>query len=300
MNRHLLRDITQAEIETYDRDGVVHLPGILDQEWIERMRAALDRVLESPGPRGVDFNAGGTPGRMAYDTYMWTRDPDFRAFVFESPMAQMAAAIMQSPVAHLLWDFFIIKELNTSMNTDWHQDVLANPVKGPHCCGTWLSLDEVTLDSGAVHYIRGSHRWGRYFSQPRTMDYGLQDESSGGDEGYSEPWFEDIPDFDELRKYYEKDIVHFDVQPGDVVAHQLMTLHWAPGNFSNRRRRMVAPRWVGQDAVFAGRTNKFYTDTLQPPWDPGLKDGEPFPPDHHLYPQVWPTPMGAALPNAAE
>ena len=300
MNRRLLRDITQAEIETYDRDGVVHLPGILDQEWVERMRAALDRVLERPGPRGCDFNEGDTPGRMAYDTFMWTRDPDFRAFVFESPMAQMAAAIMQSPVAHLLWDFFIIKEPNTSMNTDWHQDILANPVKGPHCCGTWLSLDEVTLDSGAVHYIRGSHRWGRYFSQPRAMDYGLQDGSSGGGDGYSEPGFEDIPDFDELRKYYEKDIVHFDVQPGDAVAHQLLTLHWAPGNFSNRRRRMVAPRWVGQDAVFAARTNKFYTDTLQPPWDPGLEDGEAFPADHHLYPQVWPKPMGAALRNAAE
>ncbi len=300
MNRRLLRDITQAEIETYDRDGVVHLPGILDQEWVERMRTAIDRALETPGPRGFDLNDGNATGRAAYDTFMWTRDADFRAFVFETPLAQMAAAIMQSPVAHLLWDFFIVKEPNTSQKTDWHQDMLANPVKGPHCCGTWLSLDEVTLDSGAVHYIRGSHRWGRYFSQPMTMEYAMQDEAPRGPDRHTEPWFEDMPDFDELRKYYGKDIVHFDVQPGDVVAHQLLTLHWAPGNFSNRRRRMVAPRWVGQDAVFAGRTNTFYTDTLQPPWDPGLKDGDPFPADHHLYPQVWPKRMGIALQNAAE
>ena len=300
MNRKLMREITADEIETYQRDGVVHLPGIVDGEWLERMRGAVDRVLEAPGPRGYDINEGNTTGRMAYDNFMWTRDPDFRALVFESPMAEMAAAIMQSPVAHLLWDFLMIKEPNTSQNTDWHQDIVGNPVKGPQCCGTWLSLDEVTKESGAVHYIRGSHRWGRYFSSPTKIDYFLQDGSSERSDGYTESWFEDMPDFDELRKYYERDIVHFDVQPGDVVAHQLLTLHWAPGNFSNRRRRAIAPRWVGQDAVFAGRTNKFYTDSLRPPWDPELNDGEPFPPDHHLYPQVWPERKGAAEAKAAE
>ena len=30
MNRKLKREITREEIETYDRDGVVYLPGILD------------------------------------------------------------------------------------------------------------------------------------------------------------------------------------------------------------------------------------------------------------------------------
>ena len=60
MNRHLTRDITPDEVEAYDRDGVVHLPGILDQEWVERMRAAVDRILEAPGPRGMNMNMKGT------------------------------------------------------------------------------------------------------------------------------------------------------------------------------------------------------------------------------------------------
>ena len=113
-------------------------------------------------------------------------------------------------------------------------------------------------------------------------------------------WFEDFPDFDELRKYYEKDLVSFNARPGDVVMHQLLTIHGAPGNFTNQRRRAIAPRWVGQDAVFAARTNVGYTDSLIPPWDPGLKDGDAFPADHHLYPQVWPDPQGIAKAKAAE
>ena len=299
MNRKLMREITPKEIETYDRDGVVYLPGILDEEWVERMRGAVDRLLDKPGPRGLDLNPEGSEGRFYYDTYMWTRDPDFRAFLFESPLAEMAAKVMQSSKAHLLWEFISIKEPNSPYPTDWHQDIAGNPVKGPQCCGTWLSLDEVTLQSGAVEYIKGSHRWGRYFQVGTKLEYYLHDEMHD-DDSIREVGFEEFPDFDELRPYYEKDIVHFEVQPGDAVMHQLLTIHGAPGNFSNRRRRAIAPRWVGDKSVFAGRTNKFYTDSLQPPWDPGLKDGDSFPPDHHLFPQVWPKPLGAAAQQAAE
>ena len=42
MNRKPLRGITAAEVESFERDGVVHLPGMLDQDWIERMRDAVD------------------------------------------------------------------------------------------------------------------------------------------------------------------------------------------------------------------------------------------------------------------
>ncbi len=300
MNRKLMREITAEEIDTYARDGVVHLPGILDGEWVERMRTALDRVLDQPGPRGIDLNTDGTPGRFAYDTFMWTRDPDFRALVFESPMAEMAAKVMQSSVAHLLWDFLTVKEPNTPEPTQWHQDIVGNPVKGPQCCGTWLSLDEVTKESGAVEYIRGSHRWGRYFSISNKFENFMQDGETADENAWGEVGFEDYPDFDELRPYYEKDLVHFNAEPGDVVMHQLLTIHGAPGNFTNQRRRAIAPRWVGDDAVFATRTNKGYTDTLQPPSDPGLEDGDAFPADHHLYPQVWPEPKGAAAAKAAE
>ena len=194
-----------------------------------------------------------------------------------------------------------MKEPNTPDATDWHQDQSAVPVKGPRCCGTWLALDEVTKESGAVQYIRGSHKWGRYFTVSQKLDYYLQDgEATADAEGVREPGFEEFPDFDELEPYFAKDLVHFDSQPGDVVMHQILTVHGAGGNRTNRRRRAIAPRWVGKDAVYTRRSNKFFTDTLQPPFDPELDDGDPFPADHHLYPQVWPEPMGVAAAKAVE
>lgn len=295
MNRQLTREITRTEIETYDRDGVVHLPGIVDDEWVKRMQDAVDRALNSPGPRGMDMSAEGSPGRFAFDIFMWTWDSDFRALAFESPLAEAVAKVMRSPTVNFMWDFLTVKEPNTPDLTDWHQDQSAVPVKGSQCCGTWLALDEVTEQSGAVHYIRGSHKWGRYFTVSEKLEYYLQDgDSMVDEEGVYEPGFEKAPDFDVLEPYFAKDLVCFNSDPGDIVMHQIMTVHGAPGNKTNRRRRAIAPKWVGQNAIYTRRQNKFYTDTLRPPWDPELENGKPFPANHHLYPQVWPERLGAA------
>ena len=66
MDNMPLRDVTEDEIETYWRDGVVHLSSIVGMEWIERMRVALDRVLDNPGPYGSDVNPAGTEGRFTF------------------------------------------------------------------------------------------------------------------------------------------------------------------------------------------------------------------------------------------
>ena len=49
-------------------------------------------------------------------------------------------------------------------------------------------------------------------------------------------------------------IMGVDSEPGDVVVHHVMTLHGAPGNaHSDRRRRGLATRWCGDDAVYDPR-----------------------------------------------
>ena len=50
-------------------------------------------------------------------------------------------------------------------------------------------------------------------------------------------------------------IVRFDIEPGDVIAFHYRTVHAAPGTagLTNRRRRAVSLRYIGDDAVFALR-----------------------------------------------
>jgi len=60
-----------------------------------------------------------------------------------------------------------------------------------------------------------------------------------------------MPDIEGRRNDY--DIVTFDTEPGDVVVQHLLTVHHAPGNASDRRRRAIAVRYAGDDATYAVR-----------------------------------------------
>ena len=286
MNRDPLREVTDKDVETFWEDGVVCLRGMIDGDWIKRMREAMERVLEQPGPQGMNFNADGTEGRMFYENHMWTYDDDFRAFVFESPLAQIAAMLMRSNRINIVYDFILTKEPHSPYPTHWHQDENANPLEGTMCGGNWVSLDEVTHESGAVEYIRGSHKWG-VFSNPEfetedTLFPGYDGEEQ--DPNRKPDTHKPLPDIESERDKY--DIAQFDTGPGDVIANHLRSIHYAPGNFTDRRRRAIGHRWAGDDATYALRT---HASRLLPPRDPQLKNGEPFPGgDHHLYPQVWP------------
>ena len=308
MNRHPPRDITEQEISTYEDRGVVCLRGVLDPDWIERMRTAMDRVLEKPGPQGIDLQPQDAEGRFYFETNMWFYDDDFRAIMMDSPLAQLAAQVMRSERIHILFDFMFAKEPQSPFPTDWHQDLSANPVEGWQVCGSWAPLDSVTHDSGALEYIVGSHRWGRRFGSPQNTDdrehkqgeqgvgyfKGPQGETiSVVDDDLSE--FEPQPDFEKIRDRFE--IASFDTEPGDVVFNHVLVLHGAPGNRTQRRRRAFAHRWVGDDTTYAIRRSK---NRLYPPRDPGLKHGDPFPPDGDVFPQAWPRRKHAGRTQAAE
>ena len=167
MDNRLLCEITDEHLRTYREDGVVLVRGAISMDWVERMRDAMDRVLDQPGPLGSDLNPAGTEGRFAFETFVASHDPDFRALAHESPMAEIAARITRSKTIHFLYDFFFAKEPHSPHATVWHQDQPTVCCHGTQVTGTWMPLDVVTYDSGAVEYIKGSHRWNRWF------DYGL-------------------------------------------------------------------------------------------------------------------------------
>ena len=52
MNRTLRRPITASEIETFRRDGVVMLPQMFDQGWIELLKRGFDKNIAAPTSRG--------------------------------------------------------------------------------------------------------------------------------------------------------------------------------------------------------------------------------------------------------
>ena len=48
----------KAVRETFDRDGVVHLPRVLTQEWVNLLELGIKRNLQYPGPYGRRLHEG--------------------------------------------------------------------------------------------------------------------------------------------------------------------------------------------------------------------------------------------------
>ena len=172
---------------------------------------------------------------------------------------------------NLFYDQLFVKEPGTETPTRWHNDQPYWPIRGRAILSFWLALDTVTLASGALEFILGSHQWNRWF-QPEAF-------APGGADYEQNPHFEKIPDFDAEREHHS--IRSFEMAPGDVVAFQALTVHGAPGNRTlDVRRRGYTVRYCGGDARY----------TAEPGANPDLRnanlsDGAPL--DSDQYPRVW-------------
>lgn len=271
MNRSLLREITEEEIRTYERDGLVCLRGMFDSDWIECLRDEADA----------------TPETYGNTVYMWTQDGGLRELAFDSPVGEIAAKLMRSKVCGLLMDIFFVKRPGASHFTPWHHDQPYYRTQGTHLCGMWIGLDETTLENGGLEWIRGSHKWGRIF-EPNPFD---------GSNSYADlnPGRERIPNIEDNRDNY--DIVHFDTNPGDVIVDHARVLHAGGPNLTDKPRRAITYALFGDNARYADLPP---TRGAEDSRDYGLKPGDSFPADHEYLPRIWPKRSRSEWPQPRE
>jgi ectoine hydroxylase-related dioxygenase (phytanoyl-CoA dioxygenase family) len=268
MNRTPLRDLTADEIATYARDGVICARGLFDGDWTLRMARASLRDMDRPGRRAREITPAGNPGRYFMDIFMWRHDPDFRAFVFESPAAEIAGQIMGSPRVHFFYDQLFITDPGTHERTFWHNDLPFWPVRGEQIVSIWLALSRVTRETSGVEYVRGSHRWGKWYKAITPMR----------DPHYETTELEECPDFSTMRDRH--DVVSWDMEPGDVLIHHALTVHGSSENTSPSERRIgLATRWTGEDVVYDPRPATLPIDSR------GLEKGAPL--GGEVFPLVW-------------
>lgn len=310
----LARLITKDEIAQYHISGVVLLRGILDLASVNTLRRCIDESVrtmdESPAgynlsqltsaieaydqstlkeKSGGQYNVAaiaehilstGKPflkdekatgkGSFLLDTGIAARIRDFRKFTLRGPGPEIAAALLGGEQINFFGDQIFVKEPGTPTRTAFHQDATYFEIDGNQCCVLWIPTDPVTMENGAMQYIRGSHKDGKLY-QPNVF---ISQAPLPGAQG------EVLPDIEGHMADY--DIVHFDVEPGDVIVHHYRTLHGAGGNHSRYQvRRAASLRYCGDDIRFQTR-----------PWAPRqlhhttrLNDGDPLGgPD---FPVVW-------------
>lgn len=246
-----------SDVGRYRDDGIVILRGTF-AEWVEPLRGGVEKLLASPGPLERTYRPADGSAPFFQDFCNWRRIPEFRAFVYESPAAALAARLMGSRTARFFHDHVLVKEPGTSVPTPWHQDQPYYCVEGSQSVSFWIALDPVSRET-VPEYVAGSHRWGKNF-RPTRFD---------GTPLYAQDGFEPLPDIESRRA--ELRIVGEAMQPGDALAFHFRTVHGAPANRSTGRRRGFSSRWVGDDATFADRGGM-----TSPPFpDLKLRHGDP-------------------------
>ena len=272
MRTGLHPDVFADAARAFEADGVVCLRQVFDAAWTERLRDLAEEMLSASvrhPEQSQELTKEGVDGRFFNEMFIWPRHPGFREVLFQTPPAAIAGGLMATKKVNVLFDQLLIKEPGTLEPTPWHHDLPFWPFQGTCVCTLWLALDAVTIESGSVEYIKGSHRWGKKF-QPTSFV---------GDGRYQQEKLEPLPDLDAMRD--ELDIVHFDLEPGDCTVHHGLTLHGAPGNaHAERRRRAYVTRWGGDGVTYDPR------DGTQPMLhDPGINSGDEL--DCELWPVVW-------------
>ena len=237
---------------------------------MERLREAVERDLSNPSPyfNGYEVSAG---GKFHANLRLWEHDLDFKDYCFNSVLPELASKFLGTDKVNLFYDQLFVKEPGTDAPTPWHNDQPYWPVRGEQIISFWLALDTVTRENGGVEYIKGSHKWNKWF-QPT--------EFAKGQTSYDlNPDYVAMPDIDAERGKY--DFLSWDMEAGDVLVFNSLIVHGAPANLSRvRRRRGYSVRYTGSDAVY-------YTGpgTGERVRNATLSDGDPM--DSDQYPVVW-------------
>lgn len=258
-------------VEDYQSDGVVVIRGLLDPDEIDWAREAIETVLAAPGPLAQVASGADDPGFFIEDFRRWQDVPAIGDLALHSKAGQVAAELLGSPQVRLFHDHVLVKEGGTAQRTPWHQDQPYYNVDG-RGVSAWIPVDPVP-EAGCLELVAGTHR-GPWL-MPRTF---LDGEAKWFPEGS----LVELPDIEGDRDAF--DIRRYELEPGDAIFFDFLTVHGAPGFPFGGRRRVLSLRYLSDEARHAPRRWR-----TSPPFDglaDELADGAEL--DHPLFPVVWP------------
>jgi ectoine hydroxylase-related dioxygenase (phytanoyl-CoA dioxygenase family) len=252
----------EAFRQTYQRDGVVHVPGLLSPEWTARLMTALQRARETlTGGAGAAVDpmkgratAGANPGNGAAATaefsqapgrltirWLWRDDPEVRRFFTDSGVGPVVAAVIGARRLQYWYDLTFFHDPGADgAGSPWHHDIASFPCKGEQIPSLWIAMNDIGDDMSPLHCIRGSHRNPTQFRPPVYIDPDLELPSGYGD----------LPDVEARLASGEYQRLSWDIRAGDALLIHPYTLHGAPPNRSDKARVAFTTRWAGDDVTW--------------------------------------------------
>lgn len=264
--------LSPAQVADFERDGAIVIRNALDAPTLNRLRQGITHNLAHLSPLAQVASEADDPGRFVEDFCTWQDNPAYRDIMRDAALPQIAAQLMQSQTVRVYHDHLLVKEAGTRQPTPWHQDQPYYNVSGRQNVSFWIPVDPVPLAS-TLRFVAGSHTGTWYM--PRTF----RDSQA---KWFPEGALAELPDVDGQPERFRQ--LAWALEPGDLVAFQMLTLHASSGTGPGQQRRVFSARYLGDDSRHAPRPWR-----TSPPF-PGLAqrlpDGAVM--DDPLFPVVWP------------
>lgn len=262
--------VTQAHRERYAADGVIWLQGVFDSEMLDLLRDGVDQCERGRSPEFRESRADGPRRWGEVDVYR--RYQPFADYIVRSPLGQVAAELLSSATVRVYVDHLFVKDPGCDEITPWHQDIQYFEVEGEQICSIWAPLEPVSEETGALRFLRGSHRGPLYLATDFTSSASpLADQRDVSVAGPPPRFGEEPPGSVILCR---------DMEPGDCVIFHGRTVHSAFGAGAATRRAALTVRLIGDDAVWNPRPQ--HSTHIEVP----LAKGDPVTCDR--FPQVFP------------
>ena len=145
--------LSESQIRTLEEDGVVHIKGVFDAEWIDYLRDATSHQVSNP-----HFWAfAGTASRL-YDYIqrnIWQTNKAYVDFYYHSAMGHVLAQCGRTTEVRISTDLLMV---NPNKGFKWHQDNQNGPITSDEGIRFWITMDETPESYGAPVYLKGSHK----------------------------------------------------------------------------------------------------------------------------------------------
>lgn len=260
----------KVAVTDFVRDGAVVIRGALSLDEIALLTRGIDANLACPGPLAGVASSADDPGRFFEDFCNWRRIPEYESILRHSALPAIAAVLMESASTRIYHDHLLVKEAGTRQPTPWHQDQPYYNVDGRQNVSFWVPVDPVPRETTLV-FLAGSHDGTWYM--PRTF-------MTKQGKWFPEGTLADIPDMSLTEN--RRRVIGWALEPGDLVAFHMLTLHAAAGSVT--RRRVFSARYLGNDIVHAPRA--WRTSPEFEVLSSVLPAGAPM--EHALFPVVFP------------
>ncbi len=220
--------LSEAQVSGYHEQGFVSPVPVFGADTAARLRAELERN-EAKAGHPLDF----PEKSKSYLLYNWADELVHHPAILDAVEDLIGSDIL---VYHsTTW----IKEPKTPSYVLWHQDGKYFHLEPRLHVTAWIALSDVSVESGCMHVLPGSHQWGDFDHVDDTGEWNMIKRGQG------------IP-----NRFDHEVGAPMALKPGEMSLHHTDLVHCSHGNAGDDRRIGLGISYIPASVVQNGHPRR--------------------------------------------